>query len=111
MSQKLDKPLRTPANSDAFMRQECFHFCLFQFVGILRNIIFLDVVVLQMFYFFFPKKLNLFSRSLSLPSLLRMVTPAASAELGEMGGIVMARLRALGPPGERSPDPPAGMEL
>lgn len=107
----VDKLLRTKAESDAFMPQDCFPFCPFQFGGISTNIIFLDVVILQTFYFFLPKKLNLFSRSFSLPSLLRMVTPAASAELGEMGGIVMARLRALGPPGERSPDPPAGMEL
>lgn len=61
---------------------------------------------LQMFYFFLPKKLNLFSRSFSLPSLLRMVT--VSPELGEMGGMVMARL-SRGAPGE-SPDPD-GMEL
>lgn len=53
-----------------------------------------------MSYFFLPKKLNLFSRSFSFPSLLRMVTP--SPELGEMGGIVMARL-SRGAPGE-SPD-------
>lgn len=57
-----------------------------------------------LFYFFLPKKLNLFSRSLSFPSLLRMVTPPPSAELGEMGGMVMARLSARGPPGE-SPGP------
>jgi len=38
-----------------------------------------------------------------------MVTPPPSPELGEMGGIVMARLRARGPTGE-SPDP-VGMEL
>lgn len=55
-----------------------------------------------------PKKLNLFSRSFSLPSLLRMVTPPASPELGEMGGMVMARLRARGPPGDSAD--PAGME-
>ena len=61
-----------------------------------------------MFYFFLPKKLNLFSRSLSLPSLLRMVTPPVSPDPGEMGGMVMARLRARGPPGE-SPAP-VGME-
>lgn len=36
-----------------------------------------------------------------------MVTPPASPEPGEMGGIVMARLSARGPPGE-SPGP-AGM--
>lgn len=66
-------------------------------------------MILQMFYFFLPKKLNLFSRSFSFPSLLRMVTPPASPELGEMGGIVMARLRGRGAPGE-SPDP-FGMEL
>lgn len=57
-------------------------------------------MILQVFYFFLPKKLNLFSRSFSFPSLLRMVTPPASPELGEMGGIVMARLSARGPPGE-----------
>lgn len=65
-------------------------------------------MVLQVFYFFLPKKLNLFSRSFSFPSLLRMVTPPASPELGEMGGIVMARLSARGPPGDSSP---VGMEL
>lgn len=65
-------------------------------------------MILQVFYFFLPKKLNLFSRSFSFPSLLRMVTPPASPELGEMGGIVMARLSARGPPGD-SPDP-VGME-
>ncbi|TNN72492.1 hypothetical protein EYF80_017268 [Liparis tanakae] len=54
------------------------------------------------------KKLNLFSRSFSFPSLLRMVTPPASPALGEMGGIVMARLRARGPTGESAD--PAGME-
>lgn len=59
-------------------------------------------MILQVFYFFLPKKLNLFSRSFSFPSLLRMVTPPASPELGEMGGIVMARLSARGPPGESS---------
>lgn len=65
-------------------------------------------MILQVFYFFLPKKLNLFSRSFSFPSLLRMVTPPASPELGEMGGMVMARLSARGPPGD-SPDP-VGME-
>lgn len=44
-------------------------------------------------YFFLPKKLKRFSRSFSLPSLLRMVTPPASPELGEIGGMVIARLR------------------
>lgn len=53
-------------------------------------------------YFFLPKKLKRFWGSLSLPSLLRMVTPPASPELGEMGGMVIARLRPLWPPGERS---------
>lgn len=38
-----------------------------------------------------------------------MVTPPASPEPGEIGGIVMARLRARGPPGES--DDPVGMEL
>lgn len=37
-----------------------------------------------------------------------MVTLPASPELGEMGGIVMARLRARGPPGESCD--PVGME-
>lgn len=60
------------------------------------------------FYFFLPKKLNLFSRSFSLPSLARMVTALASPEPGEMGGMVMARLRPRGPPGD-SPEPD-GME-
>lgn len=55
-------------------------------------------------YFFLPKKLKRFSRSLSLPSLLRMVTPPASPELGDMGGMVIARLRPRVPPGERSED-------
>lgn len=62
----------------------------------------------QEFYFFLPKKLNLFSRSFSLPSLARMVTAPASPEPGEMGGMVMARLRPRGPPGD-SPEPD-GME-
>lgn len=66
-------------------------------------------VILKVFYFFLPKKLNLFSRSFSFPSLLRMVTPPASPELGEMGGIVMARLRGRGPPGDS--EDPDGMEL
>lgn len=56
--------------------------------------------ILQMFYFFLPKKLNLFSLSFSLPSLLRNVTAPASPDPGEMGGIVIARLRTLGPQGE-----------
>ena len=62
-----------------------------------------------MSYFFLPKKLNLFSRSLSLPSLLRIVTAPASPDPGEMGGIVIARLRTLGPHGESSAA--AGMEV
>lgn len=62
----------------------------------------------RVLYFFLPKKLNLFSRSFSLPSLDRMVTAPASPEPGEMGGMVMARLRARWPPGE-SPAP-EGME-
>lgn len=82
-----------------------FPFDLLQLAEILINV----VSNLQVFYFFLPKKLNLFSRSFSFPSLLRMVTPPASPELGEMGGIVMARLRAQGPPGES--DDPVGMEL
>lgn len=81
-----------------------FPSCLLDFVEILTNI----ASRIGLFYFFLPKKLNLFSRSLSFPSLLRMVTPPASAELGEMGGMVMARLSARGPPGE-SP-PPDGRE-
>lgn len=55
-------------------------------------------------YFFLPKKLKRFSRSLSLPSLLRMVTPPVSPELGDIGGMVIARLRPRVPPGERSVD-------
>lgn len=54
-------------------------------------------------YFFLPKKLKRFSPPLSLPSLLRMVTPPASPELGDIGGMVIARLRPRVPPGERSP--------
>ncbi len=37
-----------------------------------------------------------------------MVTPPTSPELGEMGGMVMARLSARGPPGESAD--PAGMD-
>lgn len=73
-----------------------FPSCLLDFVEILTNVASCN----GLFYFFLPKKLNLFSRSLSFPSLLRMVTPPPSAELGEMGGMVMARLSARGPPGE-----------
>lgn len=85
-----------------------FPSCQLEFVEIL-NFVASSIDFLQVFYFFLPKKLNLFSRSFSFPSLLRMVTPPPSPELGEMGGIVMARLSARGPPGE-SPDP-VGMEL
>lgn len=77
-----------------------FPSCLLDFVELLTN----TASCNGLFYFFLPKKLNLFSRSLSFPSLLRMVTPPPSAELGEMGGMVMARLSARGPPGE-SPAP------
>lgn len=77
-----------------------FPSCLLDVIEILANVASCN----GLFYFFLPKKLNLFSRSLSFPSLLRMVTPPPSAELGEMGGMVMARLSALGPPGE-SPGP------
>lgn len=55
-------------------------------------------------YFFLPKKLKRFSPPLSLPSLLRMVTPPPSPELGDIGGMVIARLRPRVPPGERSVD-------
>lgn len=65
-------------------------------------------------YFFLPKKLKRFSRSLSLPSLLRMVTPPVSVGCGVRGGMVIARVRGGGG-GERSPPltptpPPGGME-
>ncbi len=66
--------------------------------SLLRSVAYLGV------YFFLPKKLKRFSRSLSLPSLLRMVTPPASPELGDIGGMVIARLRPRVPPGERSVD-------
>lgn len=59
-------------------------------------------------YFFLPKKLKRFSLSFSLPSLLRMVTPPPSPSLGDIGGIVMARVR--GGAGERSSTLLAGME-
>lgn len=92
--------------SEAVLRAVCsddLPFYLTQFVEL-----FTPTDFHQVFYFFLPKKLNLFSRSFSFPSLLRMVT--TSPELGEMGGIVMARLRGRGPRGE-SADPVAGMEL
>lgn len=76
------------------LRAVCFwSLCAFSFLSLFPQ-------CCQVFYFFFPKKLNLFSRSFSLPSLLRRVTLPVSPVLGEMGGIVIARLSARGAPGE-----------
>ncbi len=75
------------------------------FVWVLTNFhLYLGSLLRSVDYFFLPKKLKRFSRSLSLPSLLRMVTPPALPELGDIGGMVIARLRPRVPLGERSED-------